>query len=171
MICALKPLQLFASISPNIIGFFSIVFTLRLYPETTVDGVVMATILSVIAAVSTFALAYMIQMYRFENEEGGNSFWIAVQYAKLRVAEGPDAKKEKVTWQKRSVNSVMIAVPTFFVVFIIIFYSLGIFRLFGAGSGTVWWTCVSILAQLVKIVGNKLQILLLNGDTGFGANM
>ena len=165
--CSLTPLQLFASISPNLIGFSIIAAVLRAYPETYVDGLVMAVILSLIAAFATFVLAYMVQKYYFENEDGARGFWIAVKYAKKRQAEGPFETKEKVTWQTRCKRSLMIAIPQFFVVFIIIFYSIAIFGLFKYRSGSAWYTFVAILAQVVKVGGNKLQILLLKGDTGW----
>ena len=167
LICSLTPLQMLVSISPNLIGCGVIAGVLRSHPETYVDGLVMAVMLCVITSLATFVLAYILQLYYFENEEGSRSFWLAVKYAKKRQAEGPFETKEKVTWQTRCKRSLMLAIPAFFVEFIIIFYSIAIFGLFQYRSGSAWYTFVAILAQVVKIGGNKLQIVLFKGETGW----
>ena len=98
---------------------------------------------------------------------------ILVKYAKKRQAGGAAATIEKVTWQNRCKRSAMVGVPAFFVIFIFIFYSIAIFGLFRFRSGSAWYTFVAVLAQVVKIGGNKLQILLMKGDIGWmsGGNM
>jgi hypothetical protein len=59
-----------------------------------------------------------------------------------------------------------VALPIIFVFAVILIYTLIIFRLFRLVDSSLWMLAVTILAQAVKIAGNKMMLSMLKNISG-----
>jgi hypothetical protein len=102
-------------------------------------------------------------MYSFRREDGED---VAASVGQRQNAEADDivVRKEPVkvkTTKERLKIAIRAVMPGFFILALIVFYSIGIFRMSDAMEHNAWKVAVALFALVIKVVGNKLQLRLI----------
>ncbi|GMI45157.1 hypothetical protein TrCOL_g10621 [Triparma columacea] len=95
----------------------------------------------------------------------GDLMQLAVKSTRDKVASDNNGEmvkvKTKKTKKQRLKSAVIIALPALFTCLMIVVYTSLIFALYNAYDNDAWKAAISVLALLVKVIGNKVEIKLL----------